>query len=246
MRSAFTLPDGVCHVLDEDPDLASRLTPGDARRAGRVAIAPTLRLGPGCWTPAAVDPDALGLLVLDGALLRCASISASRGVELLGAGDVLWPGDVYDEGSVAFSESWEVVTPARMALMDAQFHCAVAPWPGILAELLARSVSSGRALVRHRAIAHLPRLETRILLTLWAIGDRWGRVEADGVSFTLPITQRLLADLVSASRQRVNAAVGALTRAGDIERRGDRVFLRRDALDALEQSRAGAAMALGD
>ena len=246
-RSGFAVSDGVCHVLDEDPDLTSRLTADDVRHARRVAMAPVTQLGPGYWTPDAVDPGALGLLVLDGVMVRCASIGASRGVELLGGGDVLQPWETYDAGSVAFTESWEAVTPMRMALLDAQFHHAVARWPGIVAELLARCVARSNALVRHRAISHLPRLETRLLLTLWAIGDRWGKVEADGVSISLPIPQRLLADLVSASRQRVNGALADLALAGDVERRGDRIVLRRSALEALEQSGvAAAAVALAD
>ena len=236
MRPAFAMQGGMCHVLDEDPDLGSRLTPADAIRARQVAITSTTRLEPGSWRPAAADPSVLGLLVLDGILARHAVVSGGHGVELLGSGDVLRPWDTDDGTTVAFAESWEVVTTARLALLDSAFHRATAPWPGIVAELLARCVSRSSALVRHRAIAQLPRLETRILLTLWAIGDRWGRVEPGGISLSLPITQRLLADLVSASRQGVNVALRELTRTGEVERRGDRLLLRRDALEARAQA----------
>lgn len=233
MGTATATPLGMRRVLEADPDLGARLSRSELTRARTVAVAPCTGMQPGTWTPAPQHPRTLGLLVLDGVLARYASVEGHHGVDLIGHGDVLRPWDTDDTGTVAFVETWEILTPTRIALLDADFSAAVSEWPGIIAELLARSVLRSRALVRHRAVSRLPRLESRILLVLWEIGDRWGRTEADGVSLPLPITQRLLADLVSASRQRVNLALADLSRARLIERRADRLLLRHRSLDGL-------------
>jgi hypothetical protein len=226
MGTATAVQIGTCRVLDEDPDLASRLSDADAARARTNALAACTRLERGIWDPPAQDRCALGFLVLDGAIARYAAIDGCRGVELIGHGDLIRPWDTDEGCTIPFVETWEIVVPTRIALFDAEFSLTVAEWPGIMAELLARTVSRNRALVRHRALSHLPHLETRILLVLWEIADRWGRAEPDGVSLSLPITQRLLADLVSASRQRVNRALADLARSGAVERRRDRLLLR--------------------
>ena len=175
MGTATATPLGMHRVLEADPDLGARLSRSELTRARTVAVAPCTGLQPGTWTPAPQDRHALGLLVLDGVLARYASIEGHTGVELVGHGDLLRPWDADDTGTVAFRESWEILTPTRIALLDADFSTAVSAWPGIVAELLARSVLRGRALVRHRAASRLPRLEGRVLLVLWDIADRWGR-----------------------------------------------------------------------
>ncbi len=231
MGTATAAPLGMRRVLDDDPDLGAQLSRADHAHARKAAVAPCTRLQPGTWHPVTQDRHALGLLVLDGALARYASIDGHHGVELVGPGDLLRPWDTDDTGTAAFVEAWEILATTRIALLDANFSSAVSRWPGIVAELVARSVLRSGALVRHRAVARLPHLESRVLLVLWDIADRWGHVERDGVSLSLPITQRLLADLVSASRQRVNAALAELVQTGRVERRDDRLLLRHGSLD---------------
>ena len=46
------------------------------------------------------------------------------------------------------------------------------------------------------AIAHHPRVEDRLLLTLWHLAERWGKVTPDGIVVPLPLAHRRLADLV--------------------------------------------------
>jgi hypothetical protein len=78
-------------LLDADPGLAARLTPEVRERlsgALRVGVA-VVEAGP--WSPDdhPGDAQALGLLVLDGLLVRDMSIHDRCSAELLGPGDLL-------------------------------------------------------------------------------------------------------------------------------------------------------------
>jgi CRP-like cAMP-binding protein len=75
------------------------------------------------------------------------------------------------------------------------------------------------------AIAHHQRVEERLLLTLWHLADRWGRVSPDGIVVPLPLPHQRLADLVGAHRPSVTTAMGELVRAGRLSRRDDGVWL---------------------
>jgi CRP-like cAMP-binding protein len=69
------------------------------------------------------------------------------------------------------------------------------------------------------AIAHHQRVDDRLLLTLWHLAERWGRVHGDGIVVPLPLSHQRLADLVGAQRQSVTTAMGGLTRSGVVSRR---------------------------
>ena len=65
-----------------------------------------------------------------------------------------------------------------------------------------------------RAISCQPRLEVRLVLLLWHLAARWGRVEASGIRVCLPLTHRLLGQMVAAERPSVSHALARLSRAG--------------------------------
>ena len=54
----------------------------------------------------------------------------------------------------------------------------------------------------------------RLVLLLWHLGARWGRVEPSGLRLSLPLTHRLLGQLVAAERPSISHALGRLARAG--------------------------------
>src|SRR4051794_32805913 len=60
------------HLLREDPDLAGVLAPGERERAAAECVAPVARLPRGSWHAdrMLVMSDGIGLLVLDGLLIR--------------------------------------------------------------------------------------------------------------------------------------------------------------------------------
>ena len=65
-----------------------------------------------------------------------------------------------------------------------------------------------------RAITSQPRLEVRLVLLLWHLAGRWGRVEPTGVRLSLPLTHRLLGQLVAAERPSISHALKRLAQAG--------------------------------
>jgi len=72
-----------------------------------------------------------------------------------------------------------------------------------------------------QAIAHLTRVDERLLSLLWMLAERWGRVVPGGVLVSLRLPHRTLAAMVGARRPSVTTALGQLMARGEIERRSD-------------------------
>ena len=87
-----------------------------------------------------------------------------------------------------------------------------------------------------RAITSQPRLEVRLVLLLWHLAARWGRVEPASVRLCLPLTHRMLGQLVAAERPSVSHALKRLTQAGLVSGTAGDLRLHgtlRDQLEAL-------------
>ena len=70
----------------------------------------------------------------------------------------------------------------------------------------------------HRAATCHPRADARIALLLWHLAERWGIVVADGILVPLPLTHRLIGQLVGAERPSVSHALARLSSAGLVTR----------------------------
>ena len=161
-------------------------------------------------------------MIVDGLLSRDVRVLGRRCVELLGHGDVMRPWQWDDEGSHVRAEvGWVVLEPARLAVLDQGLVVRMAPWPQLGLELFNRGTRRAHALAVALAIAHHPRVDDRLLLTLWHLAERWGRVTPEGIVVPLPLSHQRLADLVGAHRPSVTTAMGELTRAGAISRRDE-------------------------
>jgi CRP-like cAMP-binding protein len=186
-----------------------------------------IRVGTGPWnadTLAPVVRDGLGLLLLDGVLVRRVGRSRRHGAEILGPGDMLRPRP--DDGP--FETSFRVLEPLRVALLDRAFLRAVAPFPEVAGELTGRAIERARNVLVQMCVAHHPRVDTRLLLLLWHLADRWGRVTSRGVVLPLRLTHALLADLVAAQRPSVTQAIIALERDGLVMREDGGIVLLGD------------------
>ena len=86
--------------------------------------------------------------------------------------------------------------------------------PQITQALLRRAERRADDLGLMRAITSQPRLEIRLVLLLWHLATRWGRVEPSGIRLSMPLTHRLLGQLVSAERPSVTHALKRLADAG--------------------------------
>ena len=221
----------VISIIDADPDLEVLLDPAERKRVRREAVTRVRRLSPGKWMALeALEPDVhhQGFLVIDGLLSREVEVLGRRCVELIGDADVLRPWGWDPSGSHVNAEvEWIVLEPTRMAVLDHALVGRMNPWPQLGLELFARGTRRAHWLAVALAISHHPRVDDRLLLTLWQVAERWGRVRPDGISIPLPLSHERLASLVGAHRPAVTTAMGELTRAGLVSRGEDRFWVVR-------------------
>ena len=226
---AVELSSEVISIIDADPDLGELLAPAERERARREAVTRIRRLSPGKWMAVeAHEPDVhhQGFLVVDGLLSREVEVLGRRCVELIGDADVLRPWGWDPSGSHVNAEvDWIVLEPTRLAVLDHALVERMNPWPQLGLELFARGTRRAHWLAVALAISHHPRVDDRLLLTLWQVAERWGRVRPTGVAIPLPLSHERLASLVGAHRPAVTTAMGELTRAGLISRAADRLWV---------------------
>jgi CRP/FNR family cyclic AMP-dependent transcriptional regulator len=216
-------PSESISLVEADPDLADLLAPNELERARLEARAALLRLAPGAWDAThAATPERhhRGFLVTDGLLSRDVHVIGRQCVELLGHGDVLRPWSWDGEGSHVHAEiGWTVLEPTCMAILDQRLVTRIAPFPQLGVELFNRATRRAHALAVSLAISYRQRVDDRLLLTLWHLAERWGRVHPDGIVVPLPLSHQRLADLIGAHRPAVTTALGKLTQAGSLTRR---------------------------
>lgn len=205
------------YLLDADDDLAQEFDIRMRVAARQLATVRVLsaEVGPCDLGPlfAAVGRGP-GLLILDGLIAFETRIGDRTACELTGAGDLIQPPFPRAEELVESSDGWRALWPTRFGLLDHEFSERVRPWPQIGMALLRRAgrrVADADAL---RAIACQPRLEVRLSLLMWHLATRWGRVEPTGIRVTLPLTHRLLGQLVAAERPSVSHALARLSHSG--------------------------------
>jgi CRP/FNR family transcriptional regulator, cyclic AMP receptor protein len=230
-----THPRSNQYLLDLDVELAEELDV-PMRLAARPSVtamifetdAGSVRLAD-CLALASPGP---GLLVLDGVLAGSVKVGDRVTSELLGAGDLIQPWNSEDAELVC-EIGWRALVPARLAVLDDAFAQRVKPWPQITLALLRRAGKRARRLNVHRAISAQPRLEIRLVLLMWHLAARWGRVERGGVRLTLPLTHQLLGHLISAERPSVTHALARLAKSGLVSGHGDEWHLHGSVEDHL-------------
>lgn len=218
------------HILREDPELAEVVPPAQRDRATDECVAATRSVKRGGWRPETdaarwVGPGGIGLLVLEGLLVRRVGVDDRFGAELLGEGDVLRPGQTADaDPTLNRTIGWRVLEATRLAVLDGAVAATMAAYPQLTGGLVARALERSRNLAINMAIIHQSRVNTRLLMLLWHLADRWGRVHTDGVVLPLRLTHSVLADLVAARRPTVTSALSELARLGQVTPR-DRGWL---------------------
>lgn len=207
-----------CHVLREDPDLADALDPARRERAIEECVTPTARLARGRWTPETgrgAIGTGIGLLVLNGLLLRRVGVDGRYGAELLGEGDLLRPWEGEDASpALAQTTGWRVLEPTRLALLDETAAQRFAAYPELTGRLVGRALERSRNLAVNMAIIHQARVNVRLHMLFWHLADRWGRVRSEGVVLPLHLTHSVLSDLVAARRPTVTTSLSDLGRRG--------------------------------
>lgn len=220
----------VVSVLREHPDLGRHLGQERAQTASRRALATVISLPKGELCAQGTlpsEPGTLGLLVLEGLLLRAVSVTGRPSVEVLGPGDLVRPFDqdferARDSEAIVSAEMrWWALRPARLAVLDASFMHRMSAYPEVISELAGRLARSSAEGCLRLAIVQEPCLSSRLHFMLWHLADRHGRVHPEGVVLHLPLCHSLLAWLVGASRPAVSRALKELERTGHLARRTD-------------------------
>jgi CRP/FNR family transcriptional regulator, cyclic AMP receptor protein len=221
----------LCRVLLLDPDLASGLDGRRLERARQECIAIEVIVDEGIWNPEEAEGEAarggIGLLILDGLLVRRVGAEGRYGAELLGPGDLLrpWEHDGED-ATLPFAASFHVNERLKLAVLDLKATARMAPYPEVVGALVGRAMQRARHFAVTMAIAHYPRIDRRLLLLLWHMADRWGRVTSEGIRIPLRLTHTLLADLVASRRPSVTTGLAQLEHEGYLTRHDNVIVLR--------------------
>jgi CRP/FNR family transcriptional regulator, cyclic AMP receptor protein len=209
-------------LLDADADLAEAVDGEDLVNARSALIAPTIELEPGPWEPVALPAAAVGVLVMDGAILREVVAGEVVAMELLGPGDVLVPTADDTIGDFVDAEvRWQTLLPSQLALLRPDLVQRLSDWPGVLGVIFRRMAERSARQSVMQAICHNPRVDARLRGLFWHLAERWGRVTASGVVLPLRLTHDSLARLVGAQRPTVSTALKSLQDAGEVTRRRD-------------------------
>ena len=219
----------ICRVLEEDPDLAEGLTPERRAEATARCLATAIRIPRGRWpvTPQAALPGGIGLLVLEGLIVRRVGIDGRNGAEILGEGDLMRPWRHAEPwGSLSATSGWRVLRGVRAAVLDEAAAQRFAQFPELIGGLVDRALERTRNLSVNMTIVHHARVQTRVHMLLWHLADRWGRVGRDGVLLPLSLTHSVLADLVAARRPTVTSALSELAGQGLVSARDGGWLLR--------------------
>jgi hypothetical protein len=215
-------------LLDADPELAVLLDPLARERGRRELLVAIAALPLGVWDAGSLqEASALnpGLLLLDGVVAREVALGGGLSSELLGAGDLIRPWRTDHDDLLSSEVRWNVLAHSRVAILDAAFLSKAASYPGLNAMLLERVEARARRLALLQAIAHMTRVEDRLLALFQQLAERWGRVTAQGVVIPLCLTHRTLSELVGARRPTVSTAAAALDKTGALRRRSDGSWL---------------------
>jgi CRP-like cAMP-binding protein len=225
---------GSVQLLEADPELARGLDQRRLREVSQRLLARAIDVPRGLWRPprrgivGAGGSQPIGLLVLEGLLVREATVGDHPCAELLGPGDLLraW-GDRDADVLLPRTVEWTALSAVRLAVIDHALAVRAAQWPEIFAALVERAARRAERLVVMQAIANLTRVGDRLLALLWCLAERWGRVVPGGVLVSLRLPHRTLAGMVGARRPSVTTALGQLMARGEIERRPDGTWILR-------------------
>lgn len=217
-------------VLDADPDLGVHLPPDRFEQARQALVARTDGVPRGHWQPDLQNgPEqhgGIGALVIEGIVVRRLSLGHRSCAELLGPGDILRPGQDGDPESTApFTPSWRVIEPLMLAQLDSRFALRSARFPELTGELVARTMERSRILARMLAVAQLPRVDTRLLIALWHLSERWGTVNPEGRVLPGFLSHELLGWIIGARRPSVTTALGQLGARALVRRQADGTWL---------------------
>jgi CRP-like cAMP-binding protein len=212
-------------LLEADPEIGRSLTAKERSAASRMMLpVHTVTRDHSDIGTLLAEASAIGVFVLDGMLLQRLRINDQLTLRLLGPGELFIP----SKGPQALPiRSGCVATAAtRLALLDQQLLTVARSWPRITAGLLGRMAQQTDRLTVQLAIAHLPRVDERLLAIMALLAERWGHLTPDGTVIPLALTHETLGGLIGSRRSTVTGALNQLAKHGHLLRH-DRGWLLR-------------------
>ncbi|TML92859.1 MAG: Crp/Fnr family transcriptional regulator [Actinobacteria bacterium] len=155
------------------------------------------------------------LLVVESGFLLVRSLrpGARRTVvALAGAGAILLPPDSHEELQALADSSLTVVTPSA--------HEALLRVPGVAAVVVEGIGDQLRERQESLAQLSIIRHVERVRYKLTQLARTHGKVTGGGVRIDVPLTQRLLAEMIGSARETVSLALAELTQKGFVRREG--------------------------
>lgn len=213
------------HVFARAPALLDGVPAPDADVLKREVTVTVEIVEPGPWRPPPQlrKPLLFGLLALDGALM-CRTALGEDEIEVV---ELVGPGDVFRVdrenwaiGPLSRAASWSAPGRCRIAVLDHDFQVLTSSWPTIGMALLRRMTEQNNVRLQI-AITRIRSVETRVLVLLWHLSDRFGGRGSGAKLMPLALPDELLAELAAIDRQSFQGAVDALVRKQRISRRSD-------------------------
>ena len=227
-EAAYAASERPVRLIDADPELFEGLNGAAPRRGVHDLTVAVVRVPAGRWhVDGGRSDERLGMLVLDGLIVRSIEAAGQRRAELLGPGDVIRPWDTGDDelARLRADVAWTVLEPARLADLDGAFASAACRAPQVFSELLVRAIRRSQRMALQMAIGDMRRVEERLIALFAHLGDRWGRVTPEGIHVPVRLTHELIALLIGAQRPTVTTGLGELRRQGRLVKRADRTWL---------------------
>ena len=213
-------------IADLYPELVAEMPEQRREAARKELVAHVENLSTGPWTPGRERTGGVGILIVDGLLTRDVVLGETVATEIVGRGDVLRPAQHEGSGApVPFDVEWRAIQPTTIAHLDRPFAAALARWPEAVEAIVAAAVRRSQSLALHLAVCHLRRVHTRVLVMMWHMADRWGKVGTEGVHVPLKLSHRALGHIVGAQRPSVTTALRRLAAEGRVSRRADGTWM---------------------
>lgn len=222
---------GSVALLEVNPDLAAGLAAEQMQLALGALVVPAIRVRGGQWDPGVCARDErvtgslIGLLVIDGVVVREMMLGAYVSAQLCGPGDLLELRGARDQRCLPALATVSVPGTAVLALLDDRVLAASRRWPQLGGRLLAQAMGQIGDAAAHQAISQLAHVEDRLLALFWHLADRWGRVLFAGVRVDLSLTHETIGHLIGARRSTVTLGLRALRAAGLLQRQIDGAWL---------------------
>lgn len=211
-------------VFAHDADLLGGVEADVAKVLSARVLVPAVTMERGAW--GSVEATPMGYLVVEGLGVRATRLAGRSTAELVGPGDLVEPWLEEPDPTLRIDVSWHVEARMTLAVLDADFARVAVHHPSVVTALLQRLMLRIRRLSAQHALATVTPIEQRVMLALWQLADRWGRVTPRGVELPFALSHRLIAEFVCATRPTVSSVIGKLRSAGLLEQLDGRWVLR--------------------